>query len=129
MDYDNPEFIAAVKKILRRFTQERREEPPPTQNDADATIKTEYSTPIVRSVLHVPDSVIEKIKTKSNDDKRREKLKDRVEIGTVGIILLYAIFEVYAWVELNTQNLNLSATAIHSAAAADRQLNYVRQQI
>jgi hypothetical protein len=122
MDYDNPQFIAAVKKILRRFTEEAREEPPTGQDNADASVKPEGTPPIVGPVLNISDSVIDKIKAKTDQEKRREKIKDRVEIATVGIVLLYAIFEVYAWYELNTQNINLSAANISSGATADRNL-------
>jgi len=127
MNYDNPLF-AAVKKILRRFTQETNQITGTAKENADSQVKQDWSVPVSHE-LHVSDATIDRIKSQSANEKRRERFKDRIETVTVGVIVLYTVFAGFQWYELNTQNLNQSAANIGSGATADRTLGQVQKTV
>jgi hypothetical protein len=113
MDYDNPQFIAAVRKILRSEQSD-----PSTDPQRDASINKEL--PNLR--VDISDSSINQIKAKTKPERKHEWWKDFFEVLGIAVLALYTIFAYFQWDSLNTANLNQSAANISSGATADRSL-------
>jgi hypothetical protein len=128
MNYSNPQFVAAVKKILRTLAGETDEDKAAVQKDTRAPIHEELSAPIVHE-LHVPDATIDRIKGQSAREQRHERFKDWVETATIGVVLLYTVFAGFQWYELNTQNINQSAATLGASANADRTFRQGKQAL
>jgi hypothetical protein len=128
MDYDSPQFVAAVKKVLRDGADESHPTPEPVHPTEDADIKKELSSPTIHT-FHISDAFIDRAKRKSTNEKIHQWWEDFIEVAGVGILLAYAIVTWFQWKELNTSNLNQAAANISSGATADRTLHQVQQTV
>jgi hypothetical protein len=128
MNYENPQFVAAIKKVLRSLANETNEKTEATQESTNPQVSKEGAAPVAHE-LHVSDSTIDRIKRQSTREQRHDRFKDRVETATLAIVLAYTIFAGYQWFELDTQNINQSAAIISAGATADRSLLYTRNQL
>jgi len=128
MDYDNPQFIAAVKKILEAVGEESKQNPPASNPAETPDIKKELTTPTVHA-FYISDSLIDRAKRQSADEKRHQWWKDFVEVAGIGIVFVYAMITWFLWRESDISNLNQSAANISSGATADRSLKQTQQGI
>jgi hypothetical protein len=117
MDYDNPEFIAAVKKVLGNL---RGDEEPPSaeQKQGDPEIEQALSPPPSPHALNISDSTIDRIKAPTEHEKSHEWWRDFIEIAGIGVVALYTMFAFFQWKELNTANIIQSAVNIEAIAKA-----------
>jgi len=125
MDYDSPQFVAAIKKILRHLAGETDEDKRAVSEQANAQVEKELPPPITE--LYVSDSTIDRIKTPTAHETSHEWWKDFVEVAGIGVLTLYTIFAYFQWKELDTANLNQSAINIETTAVAADQERRIRE--
>jgi hypothetical protein len=125
MDYDNPQFVAAIKKILRNLAGETDEDKSAGSEQPHAQVEKELSSPVTHE-LNISDSTIDRIKTPTAHETRREWWKDFIEVAGIGVLTLYTMFAYFQWKELNTANVNQSAANMNAIAAAAETLRQGR---
>lgn len=128
MEYDNPQFVAAVKKILERFLNEAKQNNPPVDPAPSTSINQPLPVP-TSNTFDISDTTIHKIKAPTQQEASHEWWKDFLEVAVAGMLLLYTIFSGFQWVEFNTQNRNQSAANDGSGTTADRSLHQVQESI
>jgi len=104
MDYDNPQFIAAVKKIFWNLAGKADKDVSTESEQAQAPVEKDLALPVT-NVLNIPDSAIERIKAPTAHEKRREWWMDFVEVAAFGILALYTLFSYFQWKELKMDRL------------------------
>jgi hypothetical protein len=109
MDYDNPQFIAAVKKILRG-----EKENPTVEPQSDPGVQDELS----KIRVDISSTSIDQIKANSPQERRHDWWKDFIEIAGIGVIALYTLFAYLQWHALNTANIEQSGINTDATARA-----------
>ncbi len=126
MDYDNPQFIAAVKKVLGSLPDETQEKAEASEPTTTPDVKEEFTSPTLHT-FQVSDALRDRVKRQSAQEEKGHALwKDRIETLAIGIALLYTIFAGYSWWELNTQNINQSAANLNATSMAAETLRQGR---
>jgi hypothetical protein len=128
MEYDSPIFIAAVKKVIRNLAGKADENKSAISEQTHAQIEKELPPPVTHQ-FNIPDSTIDRIKSRTAHEIRREWWKDFLEVAGIGVIIVYTIFAGFQWYELNTQNINQSAANDNSGTTADRTLMKMQQTL
>jgi hypothetical protein len=95
----------------------------------NSAIQANNPAPVLRAELQIPDSAIDKIKTKTAEEKSSDGWKIRLEAGTLAIVLAYTIVATFQWLEINTQNINQSTANNNAAIAAERTLRQSQEAL
>jgi hypothetical protein len=116
-------FISYAKRMrewLHHLAENSKKAREAAHKDNNSAIEGSNPAPVLRAELQIPDSAIDKIKTKTTEEKSRENLKVRLEAGTLALILAYTIVTWFQWSEINNQNINQSTANTTAGITADR---------
>ncbi|MGA2694785.1 MAG: hypothetical protein ABSE92_01915 [Terriglobales bacterium] len=117
-----------LRKHLQQFSQTNKEGAGVHNSENAPPIEQDGSAPIVHR-LEIPDTTIDRIKSKSNEENKREQHRDRISEWTLIAIIVYAVVTFFQWIELNTQNINQATANTNSGVTADQTIRKMQATI